>query len=200
MPRLFIGIPIPPFLHRSITQQFFPTLKKYASFLSIVPPSKWHVTIHFIGDVSPATFEKIKTEFRGATFSAAFPLTIGGSLPIQTWGNKVVYLRVQDKLGFLNDIFRNATPFFRFLTPKIFIRTSRSRAIGKACRCEKYRGESTKNHGFAPSPPPNWFCLNPSQKGGKPSISGVKPSVFYPASIFRGQITEAVKTLIGLCD
>ena len=73
MPRLFIAIDIPEVIKKDL-----------AGFVKELPVARWvpsdqiHLTLRFIGEVGPRTFDAIKAALSGLSFRG-FPLTLRGA-------------------------------------------------------------------------------------------------------------------------
>ncbi|MBM3282523.1 MAG: RNA 2',3'-cyclic phosphodiesterase [Candidatus Diapherotrites archaeon] len=115
MPRLFIGIK-PPNVVRKRLQSHMKTSGMHAHSLRVSPPEKWHITIHFIGNVTPRAAEKIRETFTRAklpVLNHPSRIKLGGKNTFQTFGNDVLFVDVNgvhENLSTLNSWAKELVP------------------------------------------------------------------------------------------
>ena len=112
MRRIFFAIP----LHTPHVKPFLPLYQKVVRENPNVvfsPVDKWHITLHFVGEVSEKALEKILENFKNVHFPNVHSIVLGGKPPLGRFGNSVLYLRVADEqksLHALHTILKNMVP------------------------------------------------------------------------------------------
>lgn len=104
--RLFIAVPLSPFLVERISQ-IQASWKKEAEGLRWVKPENVHITLKFLGNVPKGEVEGIGQVLKEVTKGKeAFPLRIGGTGAFPAKANaRVVWIGVEDERGALKEIF-----------------------------------------------------------------------------------------------
>jgi 2'-5' RNA ligase len=120
MPRLFLGIRPPAHVRKKIYQHVHPHIVEGDPALRITNPKNWHITVHFIGDVTPLASRKIvelfkKTKLPASDFRPA--IQVGGDQPISRFGNEVLYLDVHDVHGHLSRMHAWSRELIPVVTP-----------------------------------------------------------------------------------
>lgn len=112
MRRIFFAVP----LDASRVKNFmtlYHTIVKQNPRIVFSPVSKWHITLHFVGDVSEKALEKILENFAHVHLPRMHAITLGGDPPLGRFGNSVLYLRVEDEhqsLHTLHTILKKMVP------------------------------------------------------------------------------------------
>ncbi len=112
MRRIFFAVP----LNASHVKPFLPLYQKVVRenpHVVFSPVSKWHITLHFVGDVSEKALEKIMENFKNVHLPRMHPIVLGGNPPLGRFGNSVLYLRVTDEqksLHALHTILKGMVP------------------------------------------------------------------------------------------
>lgn len=107
MPRLFVGIRPPKHVRRKIRKHVHPRVVHAGLGLRVTDPKNWHITVHFIGDVTPFASRKIVELFKKTklpTNDFRPTIRVGGDKPVNRFGNEVLYLDVNDVHGHLSRI------------------------------------------------------------------------------------------------
>ncbi len=95
MTRIFFGIPFPARALKVFTPLYNDIYTSHPK-LTMVPPHKWHITLHFVGNVTPKAYEVLHERFLHTPLPSVKKLTIGGDTPLGAFGNRILYLRVED--------------------------------------------------------------------------------------------------------
>ncbi len=81
--RLFLGVPLTEEVRRGLVAHFEQALGNRAIPGRRVPPENWHLTVRFLGDTPPETYERMLAAMGAASFGDSFVLTFGclGAFP-----------------------------------------------------------------------------------------------------------------------
>lgn len=95
MRKLFFGIPI---VHKEAAPflPLFQTISRENNTIPFSPVEKWHITIHFVGDVTEKAYETIRKNFLHQKLPSVSNIILGGNPPLGTFGNSVLFLHVRD--------------------------------------------------------------------------------------------------------
>lgn len=116
MPRLFLGVRPPARVKKNVHRKMHEVLQKNGAKLHVSRPENWHITVHFIGNVTPRAAKKIREAFSRAqlpAFSKPLNVALGGEKPVKTFGKDVVFINVNDTHGVLAQLHawgRNLVP------------------------------------------------------------------------------------------
>lgn len=75
---------------------FFHALAHAQQSLSFSTPGKWHITLHYVGDVTEKAYETIHENFLSVELPPVSRIVLGGSPALGVFGNAVLFLRVHD--------------------------------------------------------------------------------------------------------
>lgn len=98
MPRLFLGIQPPLPVRAEIERVVYVRLVSNP-LLRVTRPENWHITVHFIGNVTPFAAKKMVDRFEKQTMGPGGNVALGGHSPIGAFGNEHLFLRVNDLDG-----------------------------------------------------------------------------------------------------
>lgn len=127
MPRLFFALTFPGSVRREIhtlhVQPYVGELKQ--SQWKMVPTENYHLTLHFLGEISPRATTRLVDDFFHTPFPKAQTFSIGGKPP-QFFGKNVCYVPVRDARNFLTRLHEKCAELYhppeeRDFTPHITI-------------------------------------------------------------------------------
>lgn len=101
MPRLFFGIRPPPSVCAELQKKILPRLPLKSNSFRITRPENWHITVHFIGNVTAFAAKKMVERFRTEKMPEGGAIELGGNSSVGHFGNRVLYLHVRDSDGTL---------------------------------------------------------------------------------------------------
>jgi 2'-5' RNA ligase len=102
MPRVFFAIRAPKPIAGEIHSHFMRRLSA-SPFLKLVDPRTLHITTHFVGNLIEEQYEILMDDFLHMDFPAAHEVSLGGNAPLSTFGERVLFVRVQEN-DFLREL------------------------------------------------------------------------------------------------
>ncbi|MEK6820807.1 MAG: 2'-5' RNA ligase family protein [archaeon] len=72
--------------------------------LRVPKPSYWHLTTHFIGEVTPRSANEIIRRMKSARAPFVGTIRLGGVPPVGTFGKNILFVRVEDESGVLHSL------------------------------------------------------------------------------------------------
>ena len=111
MRRIFFAIRLLSFLIQEIEMQFIRPLRAFP-FLKLVEPETLHITTHFVGDVIEEQYQSFLDDFLHMDFSVAQKIILGGKKNLGRFGQRTLFLHVEDLSSCLSQLHETCHAFF----------------------------------------------------------------------------------------